>query len=235
MKKIINFIFILPLMLLCSCGGGNEENLEQDIPTLQLKDICGVWVDSSNKLYYISINQNGRYTYCLNDKLIGSGKCTLEKNTLVLNDDYVYSSDLITINKLNNKLSMQGKVSKMNSSKESINKQFVLSESEQYSPSISGVNKTATGGLNKYYDNLKQEINFISDVIFEYKYTGRKKGTLDYKTISQYTWRYVYRKPYTYGIQINSENANVEIFDFPFIYEPNWVPLWLDLDDFRVQ
>ena len=104
--------------------------------------------------YNISINQNGRYTYCLNDKLIGSGKCTLEKNTLVLNDDYVYSSDLITINKLNNKLSMQGKVSKMNSSKESINKQFVLSESEQYSPSISGVNKTATGGLNKYYDNL---------------------------------------------------------------------------------
>ena len=80
-----------------------------------------------------------------------------------------------------------------------------------------------------------EEINFISDVIFEYKYTGRKKGTLDYKTISHYTWRYVYRKPYTYGIQINSENANVEIFDFPFIYEPNWGTLELKLDDFRVQ
>lgn len=236
MLMLVLIIGLFASLSFISCENNEEdEDLTQpSVPTLQISDICGIWVDSSNSLYYIAIYPSGKYTYCFNNRLIGSGRCSLSDNSLYLNDEYTYASDVVTINKSNNKLILYGSVTNTDFSKEYISGQFIYS-SESLSPSIVGARSTSTGGLNQYYDNLYKEISFISDVIFQYVYTGRNKSTLQYKTIAQYTWRYVYRKPYTYGVKLNNGDNVVEIYDFPFVYTPGWGALNLNLDDFIVE
>lgn len=221
-------------LISCANDDENEELSKPNEPTLELSDISGVWVNPSNSLYYIAIYPSGKYTYCFNNRLIGSGRCSLDNKTLYLYDEYTYASDKVCIDKMNNKLTVYGNVTNMKSSKEYVSNQFIYS-SESLSPSIAGVKKTSTGGLNYYYDNLNKEISFISDMVFQYVYTGRNKYSNQYKTITHYTWRYVYRKPYTYGIKLNQEDYVVEIFDFPFTYTTGWGTLDLDPDDFIVE
>lgn len=222
-----------------SCGKTeeDEEVTPPSEPTLELSDICGVWTKSNNSLYYIAIYPNGKYSYCFNNRTISSGICSLSDNTLYLTDEYTFVSDQVTVKKNANELSLSGYITNIYSAKEIITHPFIHS-SESLSPSIAGIRKTSSGGLNMYYDNLKEEIAFLTDVIFRYEYSGRHKSTHQYKTISQYTWRYVYRKPYTYGIKINTannENNTVEIYDFPFIYNPDWGTLDLGLDGFIIE
>ena len=236
MKKMLSMMLVMISLfgfISCTEDEDNEDFSQPTTPTLQLSDICGVWVNPSNSLYYIAIYPSGKYTYCFNNELIGSGKCSLNDNTLCLNDDYTYKSDLITVNMSENKLTLYGNVTKINLTKEYISQQFIYS-SESLSPSIIGVKETSTGGLNKYYNNLYTEISFISDLIFEYVYTGRHRNTYQYKTIAHYIWRYVYREPYTYGIKLNQGDGLVEIYDFSFTYSEFW-GLDLNLEQFRVQ
>ena len=235
-----NFLFLfISFLCFCSCEKNVTSNdykkPENTIQTTKYEDICGVWVDSKNELYYIAIYPNGRYTYCINDQLIGSGNCTLTKNRLTLNNGYTYASDVITITKSGTQITLNGYISNNESQKINISKSFAFKKDEELSPSAAGISKTSTGGLNYYYDNLKTEITFTSDYILKYKYTGRSKSTREYKTIKEYTWHYVYRKPYTYGIKFNGGSGLVEIYDFPFVYTPNWGTLDLYLDSFRIQ
>ena len=234
----LSYLFVFSLIVcVYSCTSEKDtvdETNQENTQKLQFSDICGVWVDNNNDLYYIAIYPSGKYSYCFNNKMIGSGVCTLNDNILCLNDEYTNASDNISIQYLNSTLTLSGDITKFNLISEHIYKQFIKS-SESLSPSVVGKKKTATGGLNMYYDNLRQEISFTSNIIFEFNYTGTSRSTGQYKTISHYTWRYVYRKPYTYGIKINDNNNIVEIYDFPFLYMPNWDALELRIDSFKVQ
>ncbi len=233
--------YFLAFIVFCGCesdgdsADNNSSQKQPDEPSLTLSDIKGVWVDMGNPLYYVAIYSNGRYTFCLNDMLIGSGKCVLEKGTLTFHNEYTYVSDKVAVALLGDRLVVKGQVTDHKQVVHSINKQFQLNSNEQLSPSLAGYSNYWTGGLNVYYDNTRVDLTFTSDYIFVYEHTGRSKKTGQYSTIRYYMWYYVYRKPYTYGFKINEDCPRVEIYDFPFVYDPNAGCIDFRLADYRIQ
>ena len=235
--KHIHYVVLLTTLFFCvSCDPFEKETEvnsteKPETPTLSLKDISGVWVDPANEWYYISIYPSGRYTYCFNEKLIGSGTCELENDQLTLHNNYTYSSDVVKISLNLGQLQIKGEVSDWNLNKTSVFQEFDLSK-EEFSQSVVGANISASGGVYKNYDKVKKEITFISDVNFIYESTGKLKTTGEWKTISDKMWYYVYRKPYTYGLRIGGDNL-VEIYKFGFTEEPGY-RLSFNLEDYRV-
>lgn len=235
--KLTHYILLLTTLFFGVCCNPMDTGTDMDTPntpdepSLSLKDISGVWVDPTNEWYYISIYPSGRYTYCFNEELIGSGTCELENNQLTLHDNYTYSSDIVKISLNNDQLEIEGQVSDWKLNKTPIFKFFNLSD-EKFSQSVIGSSLSASGGLYKDYEKVKKEIKFISDVNFTYESTGKLKSTGEWKTISNKTWYYVYRNPYTYGLRIGGDNK-VEIYEFGFTEEPGY-SLSFDLDDFRI-
>ena len=236
MEKLSYLFLTISLMFCNGCdplGTTNENNKEEkpETPSLTVDDISGVWVDPSNEWYYISIYPSGRYTYCLNEKLIGSGNYRLDGEKLTLNNNYTYSSDVIDVSVSNGKLTISGEVSDWKSQKTYIHLQFNMTN-EQFSSSVIGSSLSCSGGLNKYYDKVKKEIKFISDVNFTYESIGLLKSTGKWKTLSDITFYYVYRNPYTYGLRIGGDDE-VEIYVFGFTEKPG-DSLSFDLSNFRV-
>ena len=232
MKQLLRLLLIAPLLLSVGCDPIDSNNVnDEPTPSLTLKDLSGVWVDPSNELYYISIYPSGRYTYCLNDMLIGSGTCVYEDGELTLNNNYTYTSDIIKVSLSNDKLSINGEISDGELQKINVNKRFDLSD-EELSKSVVGSHISASGGVPKNYEKIKKEITFISDVNFTYESTGKLKTTGEWKTLSSIMWYYVYRTPYTYGLRIGGDNE-VEIYKFGFTEEPGY-RLSFNLEDYRV-
>ena len=223
-------------LFLISCSNDEKQITEiiEEESYLQIDDICGVWVSPNNKLHYIAIYPSGRYTYCFNNSAIGSGTYSLGKNTLTLNDGYSYESYKFDLTRDGNNLNLNGAVNYINSNLVHISITYRLSN-EELSPSIEGKKLHTNGGLNAKYDNLDQILRFESEYILKYEYTGTSKKTGQRKTISEHTWYYAYRKPYTYCYKLNEEKDGLEIYDFPFTYIQDWGTLDIRLDDFRIQ
>ena len=239
---------LLFLVCLYACEGEipesaiEEQPKEEEKTYLQVKDISGVWGSTSNKYGYIAIYPNGRYTCSLNwCTLISSGTYTLDKDVLTLDDGYTYMSSEVKITlSSSGTLTLIGEVYDCDSKPQGIVEHFKLNKDEDLSPSVAGRGYSLrNGGLNAYYTNTLDDISYESDNILKYEYSGEHKNTGKTKIIRSYTWRYVYRKPYTYCYLIDGEYSfiakPVEIYDFGFAYTPNWGTLDFDLDDYRVE
>lgn len=235
----------LLLVCLCACEGEIPESTIEEQPKepektyLQVKDISGVWGSTSNKYGYIAIYPSGRYTCSLNwCTLIGSGTYTLDKDVLTLNDGYTYMSSEVQVSlSSSGTLKLVGKVYDCESQLQTVIEYFELNKDEALSPSVAGRSYSGSYGLNAYYINTLDEITYESDNIVTYKYSGEYKSTGKRKTIKSYTWRYVYRKPYTYCHLIEGEYSfipkPVELYDFGFAYG-DW-GMYYRLDSYRVE
>lgn len=214
MKKLF-YILVLTLFSACS---KQEEIIDkpdnEDKIELDNSDISGVWTLSSNDEYFISFTEGGKYTFCLNDHLMGSGTFDINDNAITLNNSYTNKSDKIEIELLQNTIHIKGNINLFNSeNKESIQMKLVKSE-EEVSPSQIGVEHgPGMYGLNKFYDITYIGVKFITDTFAKYEYRGIHKTTKVEKVIKSYSWYYVYRKPYTYTQEINGDGTIIK-YDF---------------------
>lgn len=214
MKTYIS-LFLLAITLFTSCSKGDniEESNKEEETYLSASELTGVWVNDNNNLYFISFTNSGRYSFCLNDQLMGAGKYKLEKNQLILDNEYLYTSDVIKVSKQNNKLILSGDLTLFKEEKTK-NIYLSLSKSQEATPtSVIGKKPCIMTGLNQFYNNLDIEFNYKTNYICEYIQSGTSRKTGKWKIIEEYTWFYVYRYPYTYTQEANGD-GKVVIYDF---------------------
>lgn len=211
-----------------------------DNPTeiyIQTNDICGVWTNQQDSMYYLALYPSGRYTFCLSDKLIGSGTYILKENTLTLNDGYFFTSNNIRLSLDNGYLKITGCITNIDNINQTINYELKYNPTEELSSSLIGYyKKDVEEGGNAYYSETITELNFISDNIFTYRKTGKYKNSGSWKTIVDQTRYYVYRKPYTYCYLLNNSPKTLEVYDFKFMYSNDYGYLdGFSLDSWRVK
>lgn len=235
-------LLFIPLFFSCDKNESTDSN-EQTTPenTLTLKDISGVWTLSENDIYFLALYPSGRYTFCLSDYLIGSGSYYLNGNTLTLNDGYTFRANNLTIKLENDILNIRGDLHGIPNPIPGI-KEYIKTVSlylqkennEDFSKSVAGFSECRdAGGLNAYYSNITNELNFISDYVFKYKSTGKSKQSGKWKTLKDETYYYTYREPYVYCYNVDNNPTEIEIYDFCFLYEQCYF-LGFSMDMFRV-
>lgn len=218
-----NLFYILFLTIFSACYKQEEVIVKpdhEDNKVLENSDISGVWTSISNDEYFISFTEGGKYTFCLNDHLMGSGAYDIKDNTVFLNNSYTNKTDKIEVNLSANKLSIDGNIYLFKSEeKETIQIKFIKS-AEQISPSLIGVERgPSMYGLNKYYDITYIGVQFLTDTFAKYEYKGIHKTTKQEKVIKSYSWYYVYREPYTYTQEIDGDG---KIIKYNFDDRYNW-------------
>lgn len=214
MKKLL-YLFILIIISACS---KQEEIIDkpdnEDDIKLENSGISGVWTLSLDDEYFISFTEGGKYTFCLNDHLMGSGTYSINDNIITLNNSYTNKSDKIEIELLQNSIYLNGNIYLFNSElQEAVEMKFVKSK-EIISPSQVGVeHKPQMPGLNKFYDITYEGVKYITDFLVEYEYRGIHKTTKKEKIIKSNSWYYVYREPYTYTQEIEGDGTVIK-YDF---------------------
>ncbi len=214
MKKL----FYISILILFSACSKQEEIIEttdnEDNIILDNSDLSGVWTSLSNDEYFISFTEGGKYTFCLNDHLMGSGTYNIKDNVATLNNSYTNKTDKIKIELSQNTINIKGDIFLFNSeNKETI--QISLTKSEEtISPSQIGVEHgPGMYGLNKYYDITYIGVQYLTDTFAKYECRGIHKTTKKEKVIKSYSWYYVYRKPYTYTQEIDGDGT-ITKYDF---------------------
>ena len=89
----------------------STEQQQQEPTYLKTSDLNGVWsVSGSNGIYFIAFTETGHYSLCFNDKLMGAGTYSLDKNTLTLNNGYLYTKDNLKIEQTDKGLTLSGEM-----------------------------------------------------------------------------------------------------------------------------
>lgn len=214
MRKLFYFL-ILTMFFACTKTEVISEKTDYEENTqLENSDISGVWTYISDDEYFISFTEGGKYTFCLNKHLMGSGTYIIKNNTISLNNSYSNKSDKITIYITNDLLDITGDIFLFNSKQqESIRMQFIKSN-ETVSPSQVGVeHQPQLYGLNQFYDITYIGVKYITDTVVKYEYRGIHKTTKKEKVIKSNSWYYVYREPYTYTQEIGGDGTVIK-YDF---------------------
>lgn len=190
-------------------NNNNDTEQKQQEPTyLQASDLQGVWsVSGSFGLYFISFTETGHYSLCFNSKLMGAGTFSLAKNTLTLNNGYLYTKDVLTIEKKEDKLILSGDMFDFkSSSKQPVNVTLVKKTKEI---PISKTGETfKIWGLHATYGSIVTKIQYQSEYLIKYQYC--KDNSLQ-QVIEEAMWYYVYCDGMTYT-QNCSGNGNVVIY-----------------------
>ena len=190
-------------------NNNNDTEQKQQEPTyLQASDLQGVWsVSGSFGLYFISFTETGHYSLCFNSKLMGAGTFSLAKNTLTLNNGYLYTKDVLTIEKKEDKLILSGDMfDYKSSSKQPVNVTLVKKTKEIPIPKTGETFKI--WGLHATYGSIVTKIQYQSEYLIKYQYC--KDNSLQ-QVIEEAMWYYVYCDGMTYT-QNCSGNGNVVIY-----------------------
>ena len=190
-------------------NNNNDTEQKQQEPTyLQASDLQGVWsVSGSFGLYFISFTETGHYSLCFNSKLMGAGTFSLAKNTLTLNNGYLYTKDVLTIEKKEDKLILSGDLFDFkSSSKQPVNVTVVKKTKEIPIPKTGETFKI--WGLHATYGSIVTKIQYQSEYLIKYQYC--KDNSLQ-QVIEEAMWYYVYCDGMTYT-QNCSGNGNVVIY-----------------------
>lgn len=190
-------------------NNNNDTEQKQQEPTyLQASDLQGVWsVSGSFGLYFISFTETGHYSLCFNSKLMGAGTFSLAKNTLTLNNGYLYTKDVLTIEKKEDKLILSGDMFDFkSSSKQPVNVTLVKKTKEIPIPKTGETFKI--WGLHATYGSIVTKIQYQSEYLIKYQYC--KDNSLQ-QVIEEAMWDYVYCDGMTYT-QNCSGNGNVVIY-----------------------
>lgn len=228
---LLLIVIILLSIFASSCSNSTPipdtpEQTEDPSKQLNESDIAGVWVVSSfysdsglwktmpSNLYFLSITESGFYSFCFNNHLMGSGKYTLEKGTITLNNYYSFASDKFEISLNKNELYIEGNITTfLQDQKENIKLKLKKTD-ESISTSVAGTKREPQMyGINKYYDDLKMIVSYLTNYNAQYEYSGTQKSTGKRKILKSYSWYYVYRSPYTYTQEIDGD-GNIIIYNF---------------------
>ena len=203
---VVEFFFVS-----CSKDDDNSSyGIEQpQEPTyLQESELYGTWsVNGSNGLYFIYFTETGHYALCFNNKLMGAGTYTLEKNALTLTNGYLYKKDVLSVEKESNLLKLSGDMYSFKSnSKQTVNITASKSIIEVPTPKTGETFKIT--GLNANYGSTITYIKYLSDYMIDYQFC--KDNSL--KTlIKEEFWYYVYFDDMTYT-QDCAGNGEVTIY-----------------------
>ena len=218
MKKLSFMVLFAAFFTLCvtSCSkddgdsiNGSLEQQQQQEPTyLKTSDLDGVWsVSGSNGLYFIAFTETGHYSLCFNDKLMGAGTYSLDKNTLTLNNGYLYTKDNLKIEKTDKGLTLSGEMLDFKSSnKQSVNVNLIKTGKELPVPKTGETFKI--WGLHVTYGSIVTKIQYQSEYLIKYQYC--KDNSLQ-QVIEESMWYYVYCDGLTYT-QNCSGNGSVVIY-----------------------
>lgn len=137
---------------------------------LQESELYGTWsVNGSNGLYFIYFTETGHYALCFNNKLMGAGTYTLEKNALTLTNGYLYKKDVLSVEKESNLLKLSGDMYSFKSnSKQTVNITASKSIIEVPTPKTGETFKIT--GLNANYGSTITYIKYQSDYMIDYQF-----------------------------------------------------------------
>ena len=191
-----------------SINGSPEQQQQQEPTYLKTSDLDGVWsVSGSNGLYFIAFTETGHYSLCFNDKLMGAGTYSLDKNTLTLNNGYLYTKDNLKIEKTDKGLTVSGEMLDFKSSnKQSVNVNLIKTGKELPVPKTGETFKI--WGLHVTYGSVVTKIQYQSEYLIKYQYC--KDNSLQ-QVIEESMWYYVYCDGLTYT-QNCSGNGSVVIY-----------------------
>lgn len=202
------------LFLGLSCSKDTDEVIsEEEVNYYTPEDIEGVWLypNPKDSLYFISFSEDGRYSYCLHYRLMGSGTYIMENNKLTLYDGFFGKKQELEITSVSETtIYFNGIFYKHNSDEYTHRFHKMKKSKEKVSPRISG--RGLNGMRNSYsiYKYVDAMLRY-SDYVVEYKLMGTYKT--NHVTIDYDNWFYVYRPPYTYTQQTKGDDL-VQIFDF---------------------
>ena len=187
---------------------GSTEQQQQEPIYLKTSDLNGVWsVSGSNGIYFIAFTETGHYSLCFNDKLMGAGTYSLDKNTLTLNNGYLYTKDNLKIEKTDKGLTISGEMTDFKSSnKQSVNVNLIKTNKELPIPKTGETFKI--WGLHVTYGSIVTKIQYQSEYLIKYQYC--KDNSLQ-QVIEESMWYYVYCDGMTYT-QTCSGNGSVVIY-----------------------
>ncbi len=210
MKQIIYVLSILIFLSSCekdeviSSGNNNNSNNIEEIQ-IKVSDINGVWALSSNDMYFISFMEGGKYSFCFNNHLMGSGTFSLKGKEVSLYNSYSNKIEKMSVELCQGKLRLKGDVYLFDSERTEYFSGDFIKTTETASPSLVGVEKSGgLYGFGPYGETVYDGVTFISDNIakhthiFEYKDTGREKTTTRY-------YYYVYRIPIIYTQELEKD------------------------------
>ena len=219
MKKITCVMVLLAMLSLCitSCSKDDdninapteqEQQNKQEQTYLKTGDLNGVWsVSGSNGLYFIYFTETGHYSLCFNNKLMGAGTYSLDKNTLTLNNGYLYTKDNLKIEKTDKGLTITGEMTDFKSNnKQSVNVNLIKTNKELPIPKTGETFKI--WGLHVTYGSIVTIIQYQSEYLIKYQYC--KDNSLQ-QVIEESMWYYVYFDGKTYT-QDCSGNGSVVIY-----------------------
>ena len=217
MKNLSIMMLLAAFFTLCvtSCSkddddgiNGSSEQQQEELTYLQTSDLNGVWsVSNSNDLYFIAFTETGHYSLCFNDRLMGAGTYSLDKNTLTLNNGYLYTKDNLKIEKTDKGLTISGEMTDFKSSnKQSVNVNLIKTNKELPIPKTGETFKI--WGLHVNYGSVVTKIQYQSEYLIKYQYC--KDNSLQ-QVIEESMWYYVYCDGMTYT-QTCSGNGSVVIY-----------------------
>ena len=146
---------------------GSPEQQQQEPTYLKTSDLNGVWsVSGSNGIYFIAFTETGHYSLCFNDKLMGAGTYSLDKNTLTLNNGYLYTKDNLKIEQTDKGLTLSGEMFDFKSSnKQSVNISLTKTNKEIPLPKTGETFKI--WGLNAHYGDVVTKIQYQSEYLIK--------------------------------------------------------------------
>lgn len=118
MKKHFNIILLVTALFLSfsACSKDDKEfkssNIVEDEPKNTIDKIAGVWESVNNDLFFISINTQGRVSYCFSQNTMGIGHGTLIEKKLTIENDYLGFSDEPYVENNNGLLYLRGLIKK---------------------------------------------------------------------------------------------------------------------------
>ena len=213
MKKIA---IALMCLLTLSCAYTDTNTNQEEQKYLTKNDVSGVWVDTNNELYFISLGENGRYSLCLDRYTMSSGTYELDKDIISLHNGYLYTSDKLSIEIKENKLLLRGYMSYFKSNTTKYIDLTLSKSSESISPSMIGVVLESSGGSlssGGKYLKRRRKVQYTTDCVATYKQEGLLASTQEWVNIEEITWFYVFRSPNTY---VQSPNGNGEVTIYCF-------------------
>lgn len=213
-------ILLLLLTITISCTENNtveegeEEGGGDKKDELTINDISGIWENTDNNLFFISLKPNYEYSFCFSPTLMGSGKYKLQNDSIIFYNEYLQITDTAKIEKANSILYILGNISQFKSNKPITISLKFKSSSETPAPSLIG-EQWQSNDLLTLGGDQKEYIDVLSQYIIKYR---RVKANGIETPVKTQNWFYINRKDLIYT-QISNADGTIHLYKSPFIYE----------------
>ena len=206
-----SFTLLLFAAILFSCTKNEidevDKNPEDEKTYITSDEIKGIWIDKNNENFFLKIDTDERYSFCLSQEIMGSGKYTLEKDSIVFYNNYLSTTDKAKIEVRNNNLILKGDFKLFKQTKStSIDIQFIISN-EETPVSIIGEQWKSNKILNINGDR-REYLDVLTENIIKYRLV--KANSIE-TLIKEQNWFYINRKDLLYT-QINNGDGKIHLY-----------------------